>query len=49
MPTMNKTLSTFNRTTIETELDIAILFSEPIFEEKKNKPAKQPVDFRSEI
>jgi len=29
------------------DLDIGILFSEPIFDEKKQKPANMPVDFRS--
>jgi hypothetical protein len=31
------------------DLDIGILFSEPIFDEKKHKEANLPVDFRSEI
>lgn len=30
-------------------LDLGILFSEPIFDELKKKPAANPVDFRSEI
>lgn len=29
------------------DLDIGILFSEPIFDEKKHKEANMPVDFRS--
>ena len=31
------------------DLDIGILFSEPIFDEKKHKEANLPVDFRSEL
>jgi hypothetical protein len=31
------------------DLDIGILFSEPIFDDKKHKEANLPVDFRSEL
>jgi len=34
---------------IDKDLDIGVLFSEPIYDEKKQKEANMPVDFRSEL
>jgi len=34
---------------MDKDLDVGVLFSEPIFDEKKNKEANLPVDFRSEL
>lgn len=34
---------------LDKDLDIGVLFSEPIYDEKRQKEANMPVDFRSEL
>ena len=47
---MLSTTQSFHQTSIPTgEVDLAVLFSEPLYNDENRLPTSQPVDFRSEI
>jgi hypothetical protein len=48
-PLMLHHASSISQPLFDKDLDIGVLFSEPIFDEKRNKEANMPVDFRSEL